>query len=138
MQNLDQPINSQQNTECLEQQFYASPENFTPALLVMLETFRRSVTSHIGSSRDFFCSVASLPPKTVKPCLGSWEHHRFINYLVFLWRRPEIALVFCKVPSDQKCQGMAVILICIFCVTHFKEVISFFFVTPYTSFSYFS
>ena len=42
MQNLDQQINSQQNNECLEQQFYANPENFTPALLVMLETFRRS------------------------------------------------------------------------------------------------
>ena len=43
MQHLDQQINSQENTKCLEQQFYASPENFTPALLVMLETFRRSV-----------------------------------------------------------------------------------------------
>ena len=43
MQSLDQQINSQKNTECLEQQFYASPENFTPELLVMLETLRRSV-----------------------------------------------------------------------------------------------
>ena len=41
--NLDQKVNRQQNTVCLEQQIYASPENFTPTLLVMLETFRRSV-----------------------------------------------------------------------------------------------
>ena len=30
------------NTACLEQKKCASPENFTPALMVMLETFRRS------------------------------------------------------------------------------------------------
>ena len=30
------------NRMCLEQQIYASPENFTPTLLVMLDTFRRS------------------------------------------------------------------------------------------------
>ena len=35
-------INHRQNTVCLEQQIYASPENLTPTLLVMLETFRRS------------------------------------------------------------------------------------------------
>ena len=33
---------SAKNTVWLEQQIYASPENFTPTLLVMLETFRRS------------------------------------------------------------------------------------------------
>ena len=32
----------QQNIVCLEQQIYASPENFTLTLLMMLETFRRS------------------------------------------------------------------------------------------------
>ena len=42
MQNLDQKVNQQQNTVCVEQQVYASPENFTPTLLVMLETFRWS------------------------------------------------------------------------------------------------
>ena len=42
MQNLDQKVNQRQNTVCLEQQIYASSENFTPTLLVMLETFRRS------------------------------------------------------------------------------------------------
>ena len=41
-QNLDQQVNQQQNTVCLKQQIYASPENFTPTLLVSLETFRRS------------------------------------------------------------------------------------------------
>ena len=41
-QSLDQKVNQQQNTVCLEQQIYASPGNFTPMLLVMLETFRRS------------------------------------------------------------------------------------------------
>ena len=43
IQNLDQKVNQQQNTVCLEQQIYASPENFTPTLFVVLETFRRSV-----------------------------------------------------------------------------------------------
>ena len=36
--NFDQKVNQRQNTVCLEQQIYASPENFTPTLLVMLET----------------------------------------------------------------------------------------------------
>ena len=40
--NLDQQVNQQQNTVCLKQQIYASPVNFTPTLLVTLETFRRS------------------------------------------------------------------------------------------------
>ena len=42
MQNLNQKVNQQQNTVILEQQIYTSPQNFTPTLLVMLETFRRS------------------------------------------------------------------------------------------------
>ena len=42
MQNLDQKVNQQQNPICLEQQLHASPQNSTPKLLVMLETFRRS------------------------------------------------------------------------------------------------
>ena len=41
-QNLDHQVKQQQKTVCLEQQIYASPENFTPTLLVMLETCRRS------------------------------------------------------------------------------------------------
>ena len=40
--NLHQKVNQRQNTVCLEQQIYASPKNFTPTLLVMLETFKRS------------------------------------------------------------------------------------------------
>ena len=39
---MDQKVNQRQNTVVLEQQIYASPENFTPTLLVLLETFRRS------------------------------------------------------------------------------------------------
>ena len=34
--------NVQQNTVCLEQQIYASQENFTHPLVVMVETFRNS------------------------------------------------------------------------------------------------
>ena len=45
--NLDQKVNYRQNTVCLEQQIYASPENFTPTLLVVLETFRRSALTHL-------------------------------------------------------------------------------------------
>ena len=41
-ENLDQKVNQQQNTVHLEQQIFASPENFTLTLLVILETFRRS------------------------------------------------------------------------------------------------
>ena len=40
--NLDQKVNQQQNTLYLEQEIYASHKDFTPALLPMLETFRRS------------------------------------------------------------------------------------------------
>ena len=42
---LDKKVNQRPNTVCLEQQIYASPENFTPTLLVMLDTFRRSFPS---------------------------------------------------------------------------------------------
>ena len=49
-QNLDQKINQQQNTACSEHQIYASPENFTPTMLVMLETFRRSDHLHYSCS----------------------------------------------------------------------------------------
>ena len=49
MQNFDQKVNQQQNTVCLEQQTYASPENITPKLLVMLETFRRSDPYHLNN-----------------------------------------------------------------------------------------
>ena len=41
-QNFYQKVNQQQHTVCLEPQIYASPENFTPTLLVILETFRWS------------------------------------------------------------------------------------------------
>ena len=34
-------MNLQQNTLCLEQQIYASQENFTHTLVMMVETFRR-------------------------------------------------------------------------------------------------
>ena len=43
---MDQKVNQQQNTVCLEHQIYASSENFTLTLLVMLETFRRSAPIH--------------------------------------------------------------------------------------------
>ena len=38
----DKNNNLRQNTVCLEQQIYASPENFTPLLHVMHMAFRRS------------------------------------------------------------------------------------------------
>ena len=53
MLNLDQKVNQQWNTVCLEQQIYASPENFTPTLLVMLETFSRS-------GKTMGCSTTSV------------------------------------------------------------------------------
>ena len=39
----DQKRNLRQNTVCLDQQNYASQENFTQPLVVMVEKFRRSV-----------------------------------------------------------------------------------------------
>ena len=44
---LDEKVNSQQNIVCLEQQIYASPENFRQSLLVMLKTLRMLVFGHI-------------------------------------------------------------------------------------------
>ena len=41
-QNFDQKVVPQKNTVRLEQTNYANPGNFTPALLVILKTFRRS------------------------------------------------------------------------------------------------
>ena len=38
----DKKENLQQNSVCLEQQIYTSPENYTQALLVMLDTIRGS------------------------------------------------------------------------------------------------
>ena len=40
-QKSEKKDNLQQNTACLEQQIYASPEHFTPSLHVMHVTFRR-------------------------------------------------------------------------------------------------
>ena len=70
MQNLDQQINSHQNTKCLEQQFYACQENFTPALLVMRETFRRSgvtymLAQYICKYLTYFESCLNNTPETV-------------------------------------------------------------------------
>jgi hypothetical protein len=39
---MQQKNNLQQNTACLRQQIYASQQNFTKPLDVMVETFRRS------------------------------------------------------------------------------------------------
>ena len=39
---MDQKVNQQKNTVCLEQQIYASPENLTPTLLVVFEALRKS------------------------------------------------------------------------------------------------
>ena len=63
---MDQKVNQRQNTVCLEQQIYASPENFTPTLLVTLETFRRSVDECIkdmvceGNCLHVGCSMTQL------------------------------------------------------------------------------
>ena len=38
----------QQNFECLEQQIYASQENFTQPLVAMVETFRRSALEQLS------------------------------------------------------------------------------------------
>ena len=59
-QNLDHKINQPQNTVCLEQKNYAIPENLTPTLLVMLETFRRS-----GRPRWVIRNVCSIKPPSV-------------------------------------------------------------------------
>ena len=59
---MDQKINPQQNIICLEQQINASPENFTVALIVILETLEGLQISllvvegqkkHIHQQRNF-------------------------------------------------------------------------------------
>ena len=60
MKNLDQKVNQQQNTVCLEQQTYASPENFTPTLLVMLEIFKRSARA-LADSCQIYGGLFSEP-----------------------------------------------------------------------------
>ena len=42
---MRQQINLRQNIVCWKQQIYPSPENFTPALLVGLETYKMSASS---------------------------------------------------------------------------------------------
>ena len=39
---MDKKNQATKNTLCLEQTNYVSPDNFTPALLLILETFKRS------------------------------------------------------------------------------------------------
>ena len=46
-----QKVNQRQSKVFLEQQIYARLENFTPTLLVMFETFRRS--ADISTPLDF-------------------------------------------------------------------------------------
>ena len=65
-QNLDQKFNQRQNTVCLEQQIYASLENFTPTLLVMLETFRRSVPGHLLRSLNKMNHILPLPYRNMQ------------------------------------------------------------------------
>ena len=79
-QNLDQKVNPWQNTIVFVQKNYASPENFTPALLVMLETFRRSGVVFLGlslarRSHDQFpgLSLIHLPPSLPLRNLETWK-----------------------------------------------------------------
>ena len=63
--NWTKKVNQRENTVCLKHRIYASPENFTPMLLVMLETFRRSVQS---VSESYFVKISSkhCPSQTVR------------------------------------------------------------------------
>ena len=70
-QNLDLKVNQQQNIACLDQQIYASPDNLTPTLLVMLETIRRSGSGLqlMGYDTDFrignfSCSILCMKDVT--------------------------------------------------------------------------
>ena len=48
-------INQRQNTVCLEQQIHASPENFTPMLLVMLENNKFTPVQRILHQCCWWC-----------------------------------------------------------------------------------
>ena len=70
---MDQKVNQLQNTVCLEQQMYASSENFTPTLLVILETFRRSACMQsvfLQFSRNNTC--VWIPGKLSELHLHAW------------------------------------------------------------------
>ena len=74
MQNLDQKVNQRQNTVCLEQQIYASLKNFTPTLLLMLETFRRSADTAFQGCRE----LVSFHLEHVVPVLKKGERIFFV------------------------------------------------------------
>ena len=59
MQNPDQKVNPRQTTICLEQNVFASQENFTSALLVMSETFGRVLHSAALGKREQTGRVSS-------------------------------------------------------------------------------
>ena len=58
----------------LEQKNYANPENFTPTLLVMLETFRRS---ELGKqSRKTICSYLDIVKIALTPPLVFLDNYK--------------------------------------------------------------
>ena len=66
MQNLDQKVNVLKNTVCSEQRIYTSQKNFTPTLLVMLETFRRSAVKLKDISNNTITSLKNKGPVVLK------------------------------------------------------------------------
>ena len=69
MRKLDQKFNQRQNTLCLELQIYASPENFTPTLLVMLEKFRRSAITLLDQTITLQGQPTTIPNTILGPQL---------------------------------------------------------------------
>ena len=70
--------------DCLEQKIYASPENFTPALLPMPEPFRRSTLRENTQIKTAFFSGTSL----------TGLHHQVLNQLAFF--RDYILVIKCN------------------------------------------
>ena len=85
-------IHIQQNTVCLEQQIYASQENFSQPLLVMVETFRWS-----GVNRIFLnCNYMEV----LNILVNSWQC-QFTTFTIILWRS------FCLVWKTSPWEGNA-------------------------------
>ena len=72
-QNLDQKVNQQQNTVCLNQQIYASPHDFTPTLLVMLETFRRSAPYETFDNGEIWKGRRNIGESMLLPFILCWN-----------------------------------------------------------------
>ena len=81
---MDQQVNQRQNTLCVDQQIKTSPENFSPTLLVMLETFRRSASCLSKPGHNYLLAVEHIWDKSLQFCNSGRTFTTHILGLLFL------------------------------------------------------